>query len=165
MDNGISIDEFINTMASSFEALAATSDAHAELQEKAERLRALAASGEATREAAETIMFGETPEKDDANDLGLNDNEMEVLRALAYAAEDNGDDFGFTDEARVAGLSKHQIAGYISALKAKGVFAEFVDHSQDPGTACNAVQFSLTPAAYRALGMDDVAEYRESCGF
>jgi DNA-binding PadR family transcriptional regulator len=53
----------------------------------------------------------------------LNANELSTLRECYNSAEGNGFDFGFTDEVNPAGLNRHQIAGYLSALNAKGLIA------------------------------------------
>lgn len=49
----------------------------------------------------------------------LNSNEVLVFLACCEDARLNGYDFGYADGLAVEGLSKHQIAGYISSLVSK----------------------------------------------
>jgi hypothetical protein len=50
----------------------------------------------------------------------LNEGEYKVLLACAKNIDHNtGIEFGYADEVKVEGLSKHQIAGYISQLSQK----------------------------------------------
>lgn len=51
--------------------------------------------------------------------ITINKNEEAVLKALVDESAMNGHDFGFADGIVVEGLSKHQIAGYISAIERK----------------------------------------------
>lgn len=73
----------------------------------------------------------------------LNENEIKVLKSLIRSSSGNGHDFGWTDEYDEIGLSKHQMAGYIGQLSTKG-YISLSDHSTDPGTECNDVQFNFT---------------------
>jgi hypothetical protein len=57
----------------------------------------------------------------------LNQNEIAVFRAMQKNTENNGGDFGFTDEIMVEGLTKHQIAGYIGQLQKKGLIDIYRD--------------------------------------
>ena len=51
----------------------------------------------------------------------LNKNEVKVIRALVEQAwSESEGEFGFTDNIKVKGLNKHQIAGYIGDLEKKG---------------------------------------------
>ncbi len=83
----------------------------------------------------------------------LNENEMKVLKSLVNSSSGNGHDFGWTDEYEDCGLTKHQMAGYIGSLSTKG-YIDLYDHSGDPGTECNSVQFNFTLKAESVL--DDV---------
>lgn len=57
----------------------------------------------------------------------FNNNEQKVLKALYNNMLDcTGGDFGYMDEVDRTGFTKHQFAGYISALKEKKVF-DFLD--------------------------------------
>jgi hypothetical protein len=81
----------------------------------------------------------------------LNENELKVLKSLVRSSACNGHDFGFSDEwETVPGLSANQMAGYIGQLQNKG-YISCTDHSNDPGTACNAVQFNFTLKAEAIL--------------
>ncbi len=51
--------------------------------------------------------------------IKINANEKKVLGALVEDSAGNGHDFGFADDIRVDGLSRHQVAGYIGALVSK----------------------------------------------
>lgn len=56
----------------------------------------------------------------------LNTNEYKVLKAMVkQALDETGGEFGYTDHIRVSNLSKHEVAGYISALKKKGYIEIF----------------------------------------
>ena len=52
----------------------------------------------------------------------LNDMEQRVLAHLVISSEGNGHDFGFTDDVDTEslGISRRQLAGYISQLSQKG---------------------------------------------
>lgn len=51
----------------------------------------------------------------------LNKNEKRVLKAMVKQAwNETGGEFGYTDQIKVSGLNKHEVAGYISVLKKKG---------------------------------------------
>jgi hypothetical protein len=80
----------------------------------------------------------------------LNENELKVLKSLVNSSWNNGHDFGFTDEYEDVGLTKNQMAGYIGQLSTKG-YIRLYDHSEDPGTECNAVQFDFTLKAEALL--------------
>lgn len=80
----------------------------------------------------------------------LNENEMKVLKSLVDSSDGNGHDFGWTDEYEECGLSKHQMAGYISQLSQKD-YLDLCDNSLDPGTECNGVQFIFTEKAEKLL--------------
>jgi hypothetical protein len=95
----------------------------------------------------------EADEMRDEFENDLNENELKVLNSLVNSSFGNGHDFGFTDEYDECGFTKHQMAGYIGQLSTKG-YIVCVDHSLDPGTECNAVQFNFTLKAEAIL--DDV---------
>jgi hypothetical protein len=59
----------------------------------------------------------------------MNNNETKVLQALINEVMycTNGD-FGYMEDVERGDFSKHEFAGYISALKAKGIF-EYIDSS------------------------------------
>ena len=61
----------------------------------------------------------------------LNENEHKVLKAMIKQAwgETHGE-FGFTTMIKVKGLSKNQIAGYISDLEKKGYIAIYHEFNQ-----------------------------------
>jgi len=80
----------------------------------------------------------------------LNENELMVLKSLIPSSMGNGHDFGFTDEHANCGLTKHQMAGYISSLSKKG-YIDLEDLSNDPGVECMATQFNFTLKAEEIL--------------
>jgi hypothetical protein len=80
----------------------------------------------------------------------LNENELMVLKSLIPSSLANGHDFGFTDEHANCGLTKHQMAGYISSLSKKG-YIILDDLSNDPGVECMATQFNFTKRAENIL--------------
>lgn len=80
----------------------------------------------------------------------LNENELKVLKSLVNSSAGNGHDFGWTDEYQDCGFSKHQMAGYIGQLVQKD-FIRVYDNSEDPGMACNDVQFEFTLKAEAIL--------------
>lgn len=100
-------------------------------------------------DAAEVTVSAFTPDLP----ADLNEAEFTVLNSLVNSSAGNGHDFGFTDEYEECGFSKHQMAGYIGQLISKE-YIRATDHSEDPGTACNAVQFDFTLKAENIL--DDV---------
>ena len=51
----------------------------------------------------------------------MNANEMKVFAAAYEDSSGNGHDFGHGDQVWVDGLSRHQVAGYFSALERKGL--------------------------------------------
>lgn len=84
----------------------------------------------------------------------LNANEQLVLQSLINAVKDaTGNEFGFLDEAKRGKFSKHEFAGYISALKEKGVF-EYLDSEgfTTNGTIKVVGQFALTEEAFNFKG-------------
>lgn len=80
----------------------------------------------------------------------INDNEKAVLRALWVAADRQGQDFGFTDEAKKPeGMSDEAFGGYVSVLQSKGLIECYTgDPEWENG-------FNMTSAGARALGEDD----------
>ena len=88
--------------------------------------------------------------------MDLNSVETQVLRAMVPSSEGNGHDFGFTDEIdfEAIGLTRHQYAGYVSSLLAKGAFDCFEDLKTHAHVDCNSVQFSFSEAAFKLLGID-----------
>jgi len=51
----------------------------------------------------------------------LNINEKKVLKAMIKQAwDETHGEFGYSDQIKVSGLNKHEVAGYISSLKNKG---------------------------------------------
>jgi len=57
----------------------------------------------------------------------LNENETKVLISLNNEANEcTGGEFGYISDAKKCGFNRNEFAGYVSALKAKGVF-EYLD--------------------------------------
>lgn len=73
--------------------------------------------------------------------LRLNPTEEAVLKSLFNQMMDcTGGEFGYTSDADKCGLSKHEFAGYVSALQAKGVF----EYLQPLEHMKNVAQYALT---------------------
>ena len=63
--------------------------------------------------------------------IELNDNELKVLNAVFDNIQDEtGGQFGWSDGIEVDGLSKHQVAGYISQLSQKDLILLHNDDSK-----------------------------------
>ena len=91
----------------------------------------------------------------------LNENELKALKSLIASSSGNGHDFGWTDEYDDVGFTKHQMAGYISQLSTKG-YLSLDDLSEDPGCACNSVQFLFTLKAEELLNKDGRRNYADN---
>ena len=73
----------------------------------------------------------------------MNTNESKVLQSLRNEVIScTRNEFGYIEDASRAGFSKHEFAGYISALKKKGVF-EYIDGEFNG-------QFALKPEYFEA---------------
>jgi hypothetical protein len=86
----------------------------------------------------------------------LNKNEQEVLRAVIWNVKDCTHwEFGFGDEIEVDGLSKHQVAGYLSSLQSKGyIFC----HENPHGTESSQITLrdDITELGYELDDVDEV---------
>ena len=90
--------------------------------------------------------------------MTLNENERKVLCAVMWNTKDvSGWDFGFGDEIEIEGLTKHQVAGYLSSLQSKGYI--FCHDNLDKQTFDWSSQITLRDDI-RDLGyeLDDVDE-------
>ena len=87
----------------------------------------------------------------------LNKNELAVFKECLEDASMNGYDFGFVDDIRVEGLSKHQVAGYISSLSTKDAIRITDDEYR---------QTMINPTFAAAAGLDDYnVEYLREQGY
>lgn len=58
----------------------------------------------------------------------LNENEIKVLMSVVDSIRDcTGNEFGFTEDVKVEGLTKNQIKGYLSQLQQKKMIHIFDD--------------------------------------
>lgn len=63
--------------------------------------------------------------------INLTDGEFRVLRALFNSASENGHDFGFIEDARVAVENPSRLSGFVSQLVQKGLIT--VEPTQNYG--------------------------------
>jgi len=73
--------------------------------------------------------------------IQINANESKVLEALVESSRGNGHDFGWADDIRVDGFSKHQVAGYISALVTKDLIRICDDEYRQTNVRPGAIKF------------------------
>lgn len=77
----------------------------------------------------------------------ISDRSLQVLQALRRSSGGNGFDFGFMDEALDMvrdDFTRHQFAGHIADLKAKGYIDWSDDLRRDNGVEVDGVQFGLS---------------------
>jgi len=74
--------------------------------------------------------------------VNFNENETKVIIALySEVLECTGGEFGYALDARPTDLTRHQFAGYLSALSLKGIF----DYLDDDYSTTYGGQFALVP--------------------
>lgn len=84
----------------------------------------------------------------------LNKKEIKVLKSLVDSSKANGHDFGFTDEYKDCGLTKHQVAGYIGQLSKKGYLELYEMDGVGSDGIIKGVQFIFTKKVGDLLGLD-----------
>lgn len=76
----------------------------------------------------------------DAETHNLNENEYKVYKAAVKAAEKaTGGDFGFGEDVVVPGMTKRQIAGYLSQLEQK----DYLYFSDDGLKKCFTIEIEV----------------------